>query len=326
MTTLRILVLGLLVTVVDCSAQQFDDSGWFRSDQMNNSSLPPDPNAGAQPRANIALQNFAANYVGVPDQPIAEEITPEIQALADGLQSDPLQIFNFVHDHIRYVHYFGAKKGAQLTLLEKSGNDFDQCALLVALLRAAGNTNSQGLDKGVGYQFGWELLPYDSPDHKDMHHWLCLNYTNTVWTNTVRYLNSLFFAQRHYPTYYYSVSDTNTFWFQRVWVTLAIGSNNFYLDPSFKVSEPISGINLASAMGFSSNGVISAAAGTSGGYYVTNLNETALRNALTGYTTNFLTYLQSNSPNASVQQILGGWQIVPLTNTTLASFFASYKI
>jgi RHS repeat-associated protein len=48
------------------------------------------------------------------------------------------------------------------------------------------------------------------------------------------------------------------------------------------------------------------------------LNEANLRGTLTGYTTNLLNYLQSNAPNASVQQILGGWQIVPSTNTTLS--------
>ena len=69
---------------------------------------------------------------------------------------DPLKIYNYVHDHIRYVLYFGSKKGAELTLLEKSGNDFDQWALLVALLRAAGYNNA-------AYQFGWMGVPYD--DH-----------------------------------------------------------------------------------------------------------------------------------------------------------------
>jgi transglutaminase-like putative cysteine protease len=84
---------------------------------------------------------------GTPATPpaIAEAITPDIQALADGFQDDPLRIFNYVHDHIRYELYFGSKKGAEITYLEKSGNDFDQCALLVALLRASGYTNSQFL-------------------------------------------------------------------------------------------------------------------------------------------------------------------------------------
>ena len=58
------------------------------------------------------------------------------------------RIFDYVHDHIRHVLYFGSKKGAELTLFERSGNDFDQCALLVALLQAAGYSRA-------GYQFGW---------------------------------------------------------------------------------------------------------------------------------------------------------------------------
>jgi len=36
---------------------------------------------------------------------VAEIITPEIQALADGLQDDPLKIYNYVHDHIKYGWY-----------------------------------------------------------------------------------------------------------------------------------------------------------------------------------------------------------------------------
>ena len=109
--------------------------------------------------------------------PWLKPITPEIQALADGLQDDPVRIYNYVHDHIRYVLYFGSKKGATLTLLEKSGNDFDQCALLVALLRAAGYNNA-------AYQFGWMGVPFDATDgsHNDLHHWLNLSFSNTNWS------------------------------------------------------------------------------------------------------------------------------------------------
>src|SRR5207248_9750723 len=120
----------------------------------------------------LTVQSMAAQPMAglnVPASPIAEAITPDIAALARGLENDPLRIFNYVHDHIRYVLYFGSKKGAQLTLLEKSGNDFDQCALLVALLRAAGFTNT---GYSAGYEFGPMSLPYDSADHQDLHHWL----------------------------------------------------------------------------------------------------------------------------------------------------------
>jgi hypothetical protein len=239
----------------------------------------------------------------------AEAITPDIQALANGLQDDPVKIFKYVHDHIKFVLYYGSMKGAELTLLEQSGNDFDECALLSALLQAAGYS--------PGYQFSLLEMPYSATNgtQNDLQHWLGLTLPNTNWTNTDNFLGYLF-GSRGYP-FLQDMGDNNDVAFQRIWVTVTIGGTNYLLDPAFKVNEPVSGINLASAMGLSSNALMSAAAGTDTSTYVTNLNEAALRSTLTGYTTNLLSYLQNNYPNASVQQILGGSQIVPYTNSTL---------
>src|ERR1041384_7646071 len=73
--------------------------------------------------------------------PAPDDVGNDMLALARNLENDPKRIYDFVHNTIRYTHYFGSKKGALLTLLEGSGNDFDQCALLVALLRAAAANN-----------------------------------------------------------------------------------------------------------------------------------------------------------------------------------------
>ena len=246
------------------------------------------------------------NYLpqGLPQPgPIAEAITPDIQALADELQDNPILIYNYVHDHIRQVLYFGSVKGAELTLLEKSGNDFDQCALLVALLRAAGFANA-------GYQFGWQALPVDSTNHLDIRHWLGLTLVNNNWNGiTKEYFQSLFQSERGCPIYQYSWTDTNMWAIQRVWVNVTVGGTNYNLDPAFKVSEPIAGLaSLASAMGYSSNALMAIAGGNTYGnytttFYTSNLNEAAIRGTLAGYTTNLLNFIQSNSPNASVEQI-----------------------
>jgi RHS repeat-associated protein len=320
MKTIRILIQisGLLLaTIFHSAAQPVAETGWFKTVNRTITNLPPT----APEKTGETLQPQAQVFTllsqsGVPNQPIAEVITPEIQALADGLQNDPLRIYNYVHDHIRYVLYFGSKKGAILTLLEKSGNDFDQCALLVALLRAAGFTNTQGSNRGVGYQFGWEGLPYQTGNHADLRHWLGLTLTNNNWVATSNYLIDLF-LNRGYPCYYFVPGDQNQFVFQRVWVTLTLGSTNYYLDPAFKVSEPIAGMDLGGAMGFSSNALMTMAAGTVNGNYVSNLSEVSIRGTLTGYTTNLLNYILSNAPNAGVQQILGGQYIVPSTNASL---------
>lgn len=263
----------------------------------------------------------------MPTAPIAEAITPQIQALADGLQDNPTNIFNYVHDHIKFVLYFGSKKGAELTLLEKSGNDFDQCALLVALLSAAGYSNN------VQYQFGWEVIPYDDPytNNYDLHHWWQLTLNNTVWTNTANYVATLA-STRGYPhdsgtniMVYQDTVDaingyTNNFVMQRVWVALTAGSTTYQLDPAFKISLPVpvlSGFTLTNAMGSGtvSNDLLSAAGGTDNGNYTSNLVESAVRNKLTTYTTSLLNYLQTNAPTARVQDILGGWQIVPANDS-----------
>ena len=315
MKTLRFSILGLLaMTAIVCRAQ-ITDPGWFRVQK---------PASPAQPRSSFSTPQVQAQGLftplvqGVPNSPVAEVVTPQIQALADGLQDDPYRIFNYVHDHIKFVLYFGSKKGANLTLLEKSGNDFDQSALLIALLRAAGYTNAAGSDHGVGYQFGWQEIPYDDPygyDY-DLHHWWQLTLNNSNWTNTVNYVWDLAVIDRGYPLLYYVDDGTdNNFEIQRTWVALTIGSTTYQLDPAFKISEPVSGIALTNALGGASttisNALLTAAGGTDTGNYAQNLSESSIQSKLTAYTTNLLNYIQSNSPNASVQQILGGWQIVP---------------
>ena len=52
---------------------------------------------------------------------VTEAQFPEIQALAAGLHHDPVQIYAYVKNHIAHEYYYGAKKGAVLTLLEGSG-------------------------------------------------------------------------------------------------------------------------------------------------------------------------------------------------------------
>lgn len=305
MKTLRLSILGLLAAVAICGAQ-ITQPGFYQATNDLVTPVQAGSGGGAQPGGGS----------GTPYQqntPIAETVTPDIQALANGLQDNPVKIFNYVHDHIKFVLYFGSKKGAELTLLEKSGNDFDQCALLVALLRAAGYS--------PGYSFGLMEIPYNATDGSanDYVHWWQLTMPNTNWNNTLSYFSGLL-GKRGYPTFIngYPQNTTNIIGLQRVWVTLMVGGTNYVLDPAFKVNQPVSGLSLPSIVGVNSNSLMTAAAGTDTANYVTNLNEAALNSTLTGYTTNFLNWLQTNDPNASVLNVLGGWQIVPSANTALS--------
>src|SRR5258707_12195191 len=242
MKALRFLIYVLLATQVVCQAQ-ITGPGWFHTGIQPSS---------AQSRSSFTNQSQVQAQSLTPPQPstpVAEAITPQIQALADGLQDNPQRIFDYVHDHIKFVLYFGSKKGAQLTLLEKSGNDFDQSALLVALLRAAGYTNAPGSDHGVGYQFGWMAIPYDDPSGYgyDLHHWWQLTLNNSNWTNTSIYLHDLC-DTRGYPTAY-AFADVSVFELQRTWGILTIGATTYNLNPAFKITAPFPEIALPNALG-----------------------------------------------------------------------------
>jgi RHS repeat-associated protein len=308
MKTLQILFLGLLATALTTKAQDSTDP-WLIQPTVTIPILTPDTNATVQAQAQFQA-NTSSSSPGY-----AEATSPDIQALAAGLQNDPVKIFNYVHDHIKFVLYYGSMKGAQLTLLEQSGNDFDQCALLAALLQAAGYS--------PGYGFGLQQIPYQATDGtaNDLQHWWQLNLTSNNWSSVNGYLNQLT-AQRGYSVYI-NMGDNNHVAFQRVWVTLTIGGTTYNLDPAFKTSQPfatLSGFSLPTGIGSStiSNDLFSAAAGTDNTNYAKSLNEAAVRNKLTAYTTNLVNYLQNNFPNASVQDVIGGWQIAPATNTALS--------
>lgn len=85
---------------------------------------------------------LACNYAGPDLDKSLDEVNsvkyPELAALAKSLGYNPLRIFDYVYKNIEYKYnYFGLMKGAYGTYLSKSGNNFDQAALLIALLRAS---------------------------------------------------------------------------------------------------------------------------------------------------------------------------------------------
>jgi len=77
---------------------------------------------------------YAADTGATPEAPI----TKEIADLAQSLQWNPVLIYEWVKNNVETEWYWGSMKGAEETLRQKSGNDADQAALLVALLRSAG--------------------------------------------------------------------------------------------------------------------------------------------------------------------------------------------
>jgi RHS repeat-associated protein len=235
----------------------------------------------------------------------ADEVTPEIEALARGLRNDPVKIFEYVHNFIRFEAYFGSKKGAHLTLLEGSGNEHDQCALLVSLLRAAGLNPS--------YKYGPCIFSYGQ-----MAKWLGISTSPfSHWTNTQ--LTAYYYpgggapsgfptaAQKESLTIYefltprgypyvdaFSQSGVNFFSIPHVWVEL----NGKKLSPSYKYQTIRSGLDLAAATGYSRSQILTDAGGTvnsgDGARWVSGLNYSALSSRLTTQTQNFIQAVKAN--------------------------------
>src|SRR5579863_5908003 len=109
MKLLRYLIFCLLLTAMFARAQTNFQFGRLVAPSVIQTltSSNAQPNGGSVPLTNAPALGYA------------EAITPDIQALATGLQNDPVKIFNYVHDHIQFVPYFGSEKGAELTLLEQ---------------------------------------------------------------------------------------------------------------------------------------------------------------------------------------------------------------
>ena len=270
----------------------------------------------------------------------AETINPEIAALAASLGNDPVKIFAFVYENIAYEHYYGCKKGAQLTFLEGSGNDMDQAALLVALLRAAGLTADYKLGyKQVAYQpgtaaydghpidtptaidwLGLDPLPYPgvtSPDTPDG--WTPERYNKIV--NLIQYFST--------PGFPYGVINTIPDVVMVSHMTVRLdGGTPIYLDPSTKRVSRMAPLNILAITGFDAAALMATVGGDTQTtlingetvtYSATHVNSDIIREKMADGTTALLDYLKSNRSGATITDILGKPTISPYTFSTLAN-------
>lgn len=280
----------------------------------------PVPEPPPEPMGMMALSLSTAGN-------IADEITPEIQNLANSLQGRPERIFEFVYNAIEYEHYYGSKKGANLTLLEGSGNDMDQAALLVALYRAAGYTAS--------YYSRYELIPfepgvvgYSGYNPNELYtgvNWLGLDPdpfpTDTVnpadkpdpsWTDLEYKKSALlfnYFFRGGFRAYYHP-SYPGSVLVRRMIVKVTVGEYIFTQDPSAKRLAGKAPVDFIAATGFNSttkSSFLTALGGTDNGIYVSGIDTggTVIKNQVRDRTTAFNNYIRANRPNDSVRDILG---------------------
>jgi len=240
-----------------------------------------------------------------------------IPELARALRNDPDLIYEYVRNNIEYVPTWGILKGDFGALLDNQGTSFDQAALMIALLRQSGYTAS----------FVKGRLSLTAAQIQD---WLGIDTTNVCSVLNL-------FGSAQIPVS--SVSATaagscpgstaalHSMKVDHVWVKVNISGTNYFFDPSYKPHTRKTGINLASATGYSAASFLSS--GTSGATitaeYIQGVNRANVRSNLTNYATNLAAYLRTNLPTATLEDVIGGMNITPHDGTKLRQVALPYR-
>lgn len=240
-----------------------------------------------------------------------------IAELASALKYDVNLIYEYVYTNIEYSPTYGVKKGALGTLLDGVGNDFDQSALLVALLRVSGYTAS--------YNYGRIRLGAAA---------ISAFYGVDV-SNPCPFVNLLTQGGIPFTFYYFGPPDCTSILLgadiAHVWVTVtggSLGSTTRVLDPSYKTYVSAPGINLATATGYNQSSFMTSAkvGATITANSIQNLNRANVGTSLTNYANSLISYIRTNNPTATTRDIIGGRYIQPLIQPYTLPTSLSYEM
>lgn len=170
---------------------------------------------------------------------LGEQDTPYIEDLAYGLGYDPLRIYNWVRTHVEYVPYNGLVKGAHVTAIERRGNDYDQCVLLVSLLKQCSTVSSTD----VGY------LEAD------------VTYTNSELSDWIGWDPSATSSDPLTAAHIDNTIESGVVVMHRVLVTLSLNGATYVLDPAYKHMTRATPLHVSDLVPTYSAGTISGQAG-----------------------------------------------------------------
>lgn len=263
---------------------------------------------------------------------VADEITPEIASLARGLRYNPTQIYAFVRNRIDFVPYYGCKKGAHMTLMEMSGNDMDQSALLVALLRASGYAptyRSGPVAFFPNQHVLWNgISPNPFPTLTDEQFAAAIGTTPSdpqLDNERIFYGLTTYLATFGYPIVErVDVNGVRAFGIPHVWVEVQVDGTTHQLSPSYKEYDWLSGIDLVAATGFDKSQMLTTADPDTGSgdpegvNWVSNLDYSAISSQLQSYTGNFLSYIRANHDTMDADRVFPGKHLVEKPILSLA--------
>ena len=339
---------SLALVLLTCTANAQDHPMWTNVPRQIPKTLSQSKGTGSNIKRGIPASLMATAKTGISAMSLTvpDSVDAEVAALAAALGSggatsgeDPtagaVRIFNWVHNNIGYDCYYGLRKGSALTLLEGSGNDIDQCALLVDLLRAAGYTSTRLLQFSNSVDYAsiesWMGLadePWPGKTFQAVYGYSSTDVFGVALTDKVakQILWGYYFlsnrgcgvaANGGYPHVDPSGFPNARLVFDRLIVELTINGGTYYLDPSYKTYSKTAGINLLSATGYSRTAILTQAGGTADANSVLGLNQTAVGTYLNGCTATLSNYLNSNMAGATIDNLVSGRSVVKTNITNL---------
>ena len=269
--------------------------------------VPPGQQAAAPDQAPSPAAQGEIQTLSLVGGPAAAAVTAELQSLAAGLGDDPVAIFNYVRNKVRFQPYYGSCKGAHTTYLDSAGNDMDQASLLIALLNAAGYADTS-------YVYGKITARNTAADGNDLSGWLACPPDRV----------SRVLASAGYPISSGIDHGSYVAWtFDHVWVRVVAGGATYDLDPSWKPSDLVGGIDIKTISGYSRGQLLDDAGGTAGTDYAQNLARAPVENRLARYAENLRSHIAANMPGSTTEDILGGGAIREQTAAGLAGAAAA---
>lgn len=300
-----------------------------RSGSPSAAFSPPPPMSAQVAAASLGDSPMLQAPTPTPGGNDADLITPEIEALARGLHYDPVKIFEFVSNYIEFEPYYGSKKGAHLTLLEGSGNDFDQASLLVSLLRASGKSPKYKYG-AVDFSYttlqswvGLDPIPYSFLNDAQFTSYFLGTPATTVNRKLIASIE-FFRSCGYFYSDPFDGGDGEVYTsIPHVWVELNVDGVTRKLTPSFKLHQDLPGINLATATGYTRAQFLTDAAGTvsSNPDSATSLNYAALSSRLTAYSLALKSHLKNNESTRGVDEVTGTRRISKRTYSSFDDVF-----
>lgn len=240
----------------------------------------------------------------------ATNITPAISDKVSELGNDPLTLYNWVYDTVRWLPSYGVMQGADYTLQTSQGNAFDTSSLLISLLRAAGHE--------ARYRYGIVRVPVEG-----VRNWVGDVKNADAATNLM--------SQGGIPQVQIDFGGAvEEIEFEHVWVEVKQGADWFALDPSYKQYTYSDGVDLRSAVPFDGQGLLtqlqSSSISNEAEGWVQGVDANLIQNELNSYQAELEAYLNSNSPQATLGDVLGLQSITSSGTTALENAAPNYSI